>query len=81
MDTATLRNMAKEIPQYAYTEPMNLIRKILKARIEYLREQNDTVTSEDLPKIQGAIAEAKALLKITSVYEKDRTEFDGAYGL
>lgn len=79
MEGKDLRVLAAEIKQYSQTEQIRLMRRFFLARIDYLREKSDTVTAEDLPKHQGAIAELKELLKVTK-FNNQLKEFDGAFG-
>ena len=65
--------------QFEGTDAGRACRKLLEVVISDLREKNDTATTEDFLKNQGAIRELKLMHKGIGP-KQTMTEFDGGFG-
>lgn len=75
----TKKQLLAEVREYTTSDAGMKFRLLLQACIEELRIRNDTATTDDFLKHQGAIEELKAIAKGISIREKMK-EFDGAFG-
>jgi hypothetical protein len=65
--------------EYALTDAGKVFRKLLLVWIGELREKNDTASTEDFPKNQGAIRELKRIHKAITPPHLIK-EYDGGFG-
>jgi hypothetical protein len=72
--------LIRELQPYASTMQLNLVKSLLAADIQVLREKNDTATADVFLQNQGAIQWLKKLLKDLSTEKSDKAVFDGGFG-
>jgi hypothetical protein len=72
------KQLMEELRAYAPSDPHTKVVRLLHACISDLRIKNDTATSEDILRNQGAISELKLILKGINIHQKYQ-EFSGGF--
>jgi hypothetical protein len=72
------RQLLKDVKEYANSDPHTKFVKLLYACIHDLRIKNDTATSEEFLKNQGAISELKLIIRGISIFQKYK-EYTGGF--